>query len=199
MRFFWNNKVFNMTSTNLETMLYHSKMRAFMWARPVHEDCQFLEGYWWYWPTKCISSRSMAKNSTCHCEPPLPGWMKFNVAGVVLEDETGCGGVLGDDKKVACALLSRWIEARGLEMAKIMAIKTNLYMYIGPSRKAHVPLVIEFCSCVPSEWLTNRNYRVWSLRKLFLDIDCGSNQLGQFQFVYIHRQSNGMEDALVKP
>ncbi|MBA0871448.1 hypothetical protein Goshw_025761 [Gossypium schwendimanii] len=75
--------------------------------------------------------------------------MKFNVASVVLDDETGCGGVLRDDKKVACVLFSRWIKARGLEMAEIMAIKTTLYMYIGSSRKAHVPLVIKFCSCVP--------------------------------------------------
>ncbi|MBA0749231.1 hypothetical protein Gogos_003180 [Gossypium gossypioides] len=124
--------------------------------------------------------------------------MKFNVAGVVLKDETGCGRVLRDDKKMACALFSRWIEARESEMAEIMAIKTTLSMYIGSSRKAHVPLVIEFCPCVPSEWQTNRNYRLWLLRILFEDIDCGSNQLAQFQFIDIHRQSNGMVDALVK-
>ncbi|MFQ6640244.1 hypothetical protein Gotur_016741 [Gossypium turneri] len=34
--------------------------------------------------------------------------------------------------------------------------------------------------------------------KLFGDIDCGTNQLAQFQFEDIHKQSNGMEDALAK-
>ncbi|MBA0571373.1 hypothetical protein Golob_004950, partial [Gossypium lobatum] len=28
-------------------MLFHSKIRALMWARVVHEECQFLEGDWW--------------------------------------------------------------------------------------------------------------------------------------------------------
>lgn len=83
-------------------------------------------------------------------------------------------------------------------MAKIMAIKTVVDMYIQSSRKVHVPLVTEFCSCVASEWLSNRNYRLWSLRKLFGEIDCGTNQLAQFQIAIIHRQSNGMADALTK-
>ncbi|MBA0724647.1 hypothetical protein Golax_021322, partial [Gossypium laxum] len=109
-----NNKIFNRTSTNLDTMLYHSKMRSLMWARAVHEDCQFSNGYWWCWP-----------------KPPPPGWMKFNVVGVALEDEVGCGGILRDDKGVACALFLGRIEAKRLEMAEIMAIKTTMHMYIG--------------------------------------------------------------------
>ncbi|TYI69155.1 hypothetical protein E1A91_D08G134600v1 [Gossypium mustelinum] len=117
-------------------------------------------------------------------EPPPLGWMKFNVAGVVLEDKMGCRGILRDDKRVACALFSEWIEARGTEMAEIMAIKKVMDLYIRSSRKVHVPLIIELCSFVASEWLTNRSYRSWSLQKIFGDIDCGTN--------------NGMEDALAK-
>ncbi|MBA0697108.1 hypothetical protein Goari_003613 [Gossypium aridum] len=77
--------------------------------------------------------------------------MKFNVVGIVVEDEVGCGGVLRDDIGVACALFSRRIEARGTKIAEIMAIKTTMDMYIGSSQKAHVPLVIKICSCVASE------------------------------------------------
>ncbi|KAK5793060.1 hypothetical protein PVK06_034196 [Gossypium arboreum] len=66
--------------------------------------------------------------------PPPSGWMKFNVAGVALEDEMGCGRVLRDDKGVACALFLGGIEAKRLEMAEIMAIKTTMHMYIGSSQ-----------------------------------------------------------------
>ncbi|MBA0871081.1 hypothetical protein Goshw_020992, partial [Gossypium schwendimanii] len=45
----WNDKVFERASTNLDIMLFHSKIRALMWARVVHEECQFLEGDWWPW------------------------------------------------------------------------------------------------------------------------------------------------------
>ncbi|MBA0628268.1 hypothetical protein Godav_023029, partial [Gossypium davidsonii] len=64
-------------------------------------------------------------------KPPPPGWMKFNVVGVALEDEVGCGGILRDDKGVACALFLGRIEAKRLEMVEIMAIKTTMHMYIG--------------------------------------------------------------------
>ncbi|MBA0583822.1 hypothetical protein Gorai_014666 [Gossypium raimondii] len=56
----------------------------------------------------------------------------------------GCGGILRDDKRVACALFSERIEARGTEMAKIIAIKKVMDMYIRSSRKAHVPLIIGY-------------------------------------------------------
>ncbi|TYG78848.1 hypothetical protein ES288_D02G093900v1 [Gossypium darwinii] len=130
-----------------------------------------------------------------HWKPPPPGWMKFNVAGIVLEDEAGCGGVLRDDKGVACGFFSGWIEARGTKMAEIIASKTTVDMYIGSSLKVDVPLIIELCSIVASEWLKNRSYRLWLLRKFFGDIDYGIKQLGQFQIAVIHLQSNGMEDA----
>ncbi|MBA0867025.1 hypothetical protein Goshw_026562, partial [Gossypium schwendimanii] len=44
-------------------------------------------------------------------EPSPSEWMNFYVAGVVMEDEVGCGGVLSDEKGVACALFFGLIEA----------------------------------------------------------------------------------------
>ncbi|MBA0846316.1 hypothetical protein Goshw_000309 [Gossypium schwendimanii] len=38
--------------------------------------------------------------------------MKFNVVGVIMEDEAGCGGVLRDDIGVACALFFCVIDAK---------------------------------------------------------------------------------------
>ncbi|MBA0567360.1 hypothetical protein Golob_012101, partial [Gossypium lobatum] len=66
-----------------------------------------------------------------HWESPPTEWMKFNVAGVVLEEVAGY-------------------------------------------------------------------YRLWSLRKLLGDIDCGTKQLAHFQIAIIDRKSNGMADALAK-
>ncbi|PPS01814.1 hypothetical protein GOBAR_AA18856 [Gossypium barbadense] len=59
-----------------------------------------------------IVSSNMANKVAFHWEPPPPGWIKFNVAGVALEDEAGYGGVLSDDKGVACALFSKPIVAK---------------------------------------------------------------------------------------
>ncbi|MBA0703212.1 hypothetical protein Goari_000088 [Gossypium aridum] len=56
----------------------------------------------------------MANKIAFHWEPPPPGWIKFNVAGVALEDESGYGGVLSDDKGVACALFSGLICGQGI-------------------------------------------------------------------------------------
>ncbi|MBA0746992.1 hypothetical protein Gogos_009462 [Gossypium gossypioides] len=67
-------------------MLFHSKIRALMWARAVHEECQFLEGDWWSWPVKCRASLNMKNTIVSHWESPPTEWMKFNVVGVVLEE-----------------------------------------------------------------------------------------------------------------
>ncbi|MBA0681761.1 hypothetical protein Goari_023540 [Gossypium aridum] len=89
--------------------------------------------------------------------------MRFNVAGFVLEDEAGYGKVLRDDKGVACTFFLWWIKARVTKMAEIIAIKTTMDMDIGSSLKAHVLLIIELCSFVALEWLTNKSYILWLL------------------------------------
>ncbi|MBA0864068.1 hypothetical protein Goshw_029507 [Gossypium schwendimanii] len=73
-----------------------------------------------------------------------------------MEDEVGCGGVLRDNKGVACALFFGLIEALGSEMVEIVAIKIAL------------------------------NYKPWTLQNLFIAIDCGINQLFRVQFTVIH-------------
>ncbi|MBA0871044.1 hypothetical protein Goshw_020555 [Gossypium schwendimanii] len=103
-----------------------------------------------------------------------------------MEDEAGCGVVLRDEKGVVCALFSGLIVARGSEMAKIISIKIVVELYIGLSWQVKVPLVIEPSSCVALEWLMKRNYRSWTLRNLFIDIDCNINQLVRVQFIVIH-------------
>lgn len=85
-----------------------------------------------------------------------------------------------DNKRVACVLFSGRIEARGLKMTELMAIKAAVEMYIGLNRKAHVPLIIELSSVVVAEWLINRRHRPWSLRNLFENINYGARQMAGF-------------------
>ncbi|MFQ6639571.1 hypothetical protein Gotur_015949 [Gossypium turneri] len=55
-----NGKMFERLVTTLDALLFHSKMRALMWARVVHNECIFLESDWWSWPVKCcMGGRSM--------------------------------------------------------------------------------------------------------------------------------------------
>ncbi|TYG51913.1 hypothetical protein ES288_D10G299200v1 [Gossypium darwinii] len=129
-------------------------------------------------------------------EPPPTEWMKFNVAGVVLEEVAECAGVSKEEKGVACALFLGRVEARGTDLSEIMAIKIAVDMYTEVSRKAHVPLIIKSCSIAASKWLSKRYYRLWPLRKLLGDINCGTKQLAHFQIAVIDRKSNGMVDAL---
>ncbi|MFQ6640204.1 hypothetical protein Gotur_015458, partial [Gossypium turneri] len=57
------------------------------------------------------SLRSIANKIVFQWEPSPSEWMNFYVAGVVMEDEAGCGGVLSNEKGVACALFFGLIEA----------------------------------------------------------------------------------------
>ncbi|KAG8473996.1 hypothetical protein CXB51_033783 [Gossypium anomalum] len=123
--------------------------------------------------------------------------MKFNVASVAFEDKAGCGGVLRDDKGVACILFFGSIVTRGSKMTEIIAIKTASELFIGLGWHVKVPLVTEFNLCVALEWLLKRNYRP-TLWNLFIDIDCGINQLVRVQFLVFHWQSNDMANALAK-
>ncbi|MBA0692328.1 hypothetical protein Goari_009899, partial [Gossypium aridum] len=78
------DKVFVRASTTIDILLFHDKLRSLMWAKVVHED---IHG--------------------------ILMWMNFYVAGVVMEDEAGCGGALSDEKGVACDLFFGLIEATG--------------------------------------------------------------------------------------
>ncbi|MBA0737804.1 hypothetical protein Gogos_011246 [Gossypium gossypioides] len=78
-------------------------MRSLMWARLVHDDCVFPEVDWWG-PKDCRLGRKLGRDRDCVWDSPPTGWLKFNVAGVVVEEVVGCGGVLRDEKGVVSAL-----------------------------------------------------------------------------------------------
>lgn len=131
---------------------------------------------------KCSSLRSIVNKNVIMWKPPPPGWMKFSVAGVIMEDEAGSGGVLRDNEGVAYAMFSRPIEAMGSGKAELRAIKIVVEMFMSMGWHEKVHLVIESSSSVILEWLLDRSYRPWMLRNLFIGIDCDINLLLHAQF-----------------
>ncbi|MBA0575212.1 hypothetical protein Golob_024449, partial [Gossypium lobatum] len=48
----------------------------------------------WWGPKDCRLGRKLGRDRDCVWDSPPTGWLKFNVAGVVVEEVVGCGGVL---------------------------------------------------------------------------------------------------------
>ncbi|MBA0839518.1 hypothetical protein Goarm_005231 [Gossypium armourianum] len=85
-------------------------------------------------------------------EPPPCGWIKFNVAGVSLDERAGYRGVLRDEKGVVSALF-----------------------------QVQLPLIIELDLNTVLNWLKYRNLRPLSLRKLFAEIEDGCRHIAKIQ------------------
>ncbi|MBA0574715.1 hypothetical protein Golob_006999, partial [Gossypium lobatum] len=47
-----NEKVFKGKTTTLDSLIYQTKLRSFVWARVVYEECIFTKSDWWGWPRK---------------------------------------------------------------------------------------------------------------------------------------------------
>ncbi|MBA0771130.1 hypothetical protein Gotri_019646, partial [Gossypium trilobum] len=109
--------------------------------------------------------------------------MSFNVAGVVVEEVAGSGGVLRDEKGVVLTLFSGKCGACGVEQAVVMAIKVAMEIFIDLMRKVNVPLIVEVELSSVSDWLKYRRLRPRSVRKLFADIEGGLWHLVEIKFV----------------
>ncbi|MBA0817335.1 hypothetical protein Gohar_028238 [Gossypium harknessii] len=131
-------------------------------------------------------------------EPPPCGWLKFNVAGVSLDERVGCGGVLRYEKGVVSALFSGNCAVRGLEMVVLMAIIVAIEMFTSLFHKVQLPLIIEFDLNTVLNWLKYRSLRPWSLRKLFVKIEDGCRHIDEIQFAVTFHKKNGMEETLAK-
>ncbi|PPS03808.1 hypothetical protein GOBAR_AA16845 [Gossypium barbadense] len=57
----------------------------------------------------------------CVWDHPPTGWLKFNIARIVVEEVAGCGGVLRDEKGLVLALFYGKCGACGVEQAVVMA------------------------------------------------------------------------------
>ncbi|TYG96307.1 hypothetical protein ES288_A11G339700v1 [Gossypium darwinii] len=152
-------------------------MRALMWARVAHNECIFSESDWWSWPVKCYLVS----------DPSPMGRIKFNVAGVVMNEIAACGGVLRDDKGVVSAVFSGRYVAGGLEMAILLAIKEVAEMVIELIRKKQVPLIIECDSITVSDWLKYSSLRPWSFRNLFVNIEGSLRRMAEVRIEVTNR------------
>ncbi|MBA0860288.1 hypothetical protein Goshw_016082 [Gossypium schwendimanii] len=103
-------------------------------------------------------------------DPPPMGRIKFNVAGVVMNEIAACGGVLRDDKEVVLALFSGRYVAGGLEMVVLMAIKEAAEMVI--------------------ELIQKEN--------LFANIEGSLRRMAKVRIEVTNRGKNGMAEALAK-
>ncbi|TXG74601.1 hypothetical protein ES288_1Z028400v1 [Gossypium darwinii] len=111
-------------------------------------------------------------------DPPPMGRIKFNVAGVVMNEIAACGGVLRDDKEVVLALFSGRYVAGGLEMVVLMAIKEAAEMVI--------------------ELIQKENLQPWSFRNLFANIEGSLRRMAKVRIEVTNRGKNGMAEALAK-
>ncbi|KAG8471456.1 hypothetical protein CXB51_036196 [Gossypium anomalum] len=142
------------------------------------------------------SGRKLRRDRDCVWDPPPMSWLKFNVAGVVVEEVEGYGGMLRDKKGVVSALFSSKCGACGVEQAVVMAIKVATEIFIDWMWKVNVSLIVEFELCNISDWLKYRRLRPWSVRKLFANIEGGLRHLVEIKFVVTNIQKNGMANSL---
>ncbi|MBA0815906.1 hypothetical protein Gohar_000627 [Gossypium harknessii] len=103
----------------MEWKLLNSRLIEF----GIHDDCIFSEVDWWGQPKDSKSGKKLERDSDCVWDTPPTGWLKFNVAGVVLEEVVGCRGVLRDEKGVVFALFCGKCGVCGVEQVVVMVIK----------------------------------------------------------------------------
>ncbi|KAK5795591.1 hypothetical protein PVK06_036861 [Gossypium arboreum] len=82
-----NEMVFNQKMKPMDTMIFHSKMKATMWVRVVHNEVILTECSWWFCPLKCRSHNKTYKGLEMSWWFPPRGWLKFKVCGVVFKDK----------------------------------------------------------------------------------------------------------------
>ncbi|KAG8484941.1 hypothetical protein CXB51_021822 [Gossypium anomalum] len=111
-------------------LVFQSKLRALMWVRAVHNELSVEERLWWFCPIKSWNEAFKAGMGGGLWCPPRKGWVKFNLYGVVNEDEAGCGGVLRDLNGVARAVFSGPIVAKDSLVAEVVAIIIALEMFL---------------------------------------------------------------------
>ncbi|KAK5838826.1 hypothetical protein PVK06_007566 [Gossypium arboreum] len=109
----------------MDTLIFHSKMRALLWARVAFEECRFQKRLWWFCSYKCSFSNLVSRK---WCYPPH-GWLKFIVSGIAFED-TIDGGVMRDEEGIVRALFSGPNDTCDAETAELGAIITALDVFI---------------------------------------------------------------------
>ncbi|KAK5826633.1 hypothetical protein PVK06_021559 [Gossypium arboreum] len=150
------------------------------------------------WQVKCFMGGRSIRTQDLVWDPHPMGRIKFNMAGVVMNEIVACEGVLKDDNGVVSILFSGRCVAGGLEMTVLMVIKEAAKMVIELIRKEQVPLNIECDSSTILNWLKYSCLRPWLFRNLFADIEGSLRRMAEVQIEVTNPGKNGMAKALAK-
>ncbi|KAB2088203.1 hypothetical protein ES319_A04G159100v1 [Gossypium barbadense] len=128
--------------------------------------------------------------------PPRKGWVKFNLCGIVYEDEAGCGGVLRDLDGVARAVFSGPVVAKDSIAAEVGAIIIALDMFLAMGWNGKSSLIIELGSKEICCWIENSGLRPWVLLSCFKEIDIRLARIGNVCSAIADKNGNDSAFAL---
>ncbi|KAG8473346.1 hypothetical protein CXB51_035460 [Gossypium anomalum] len=121
-----NEMVFENKVLSMDTLIFHSNMRALLRVRAAFDECRIEEKLWWFCPYKCNFPKSVSRG---WCYPPH-GWLKFNVSGIDSESALGGRGVMRDEESIVRALFSGPSDTCDAETAELGTIITALDVFI---------------------------------------------------------------------
>ncbi|KAH1074703.1 hypothetical protein J1N35_027031 [Gossypium stocksii] len=176
----------------MDTLIFHSKMRALLWVRAAFDECRVQERLWWFCLYKCKFSLF---DSRGWLYPPH-GWLKFNVSGLAIEGALGVGGMLRDEEGIVRALFSRPTDACDAESAELGAISTALDIFIEFGWEGHGSLVIEIGSRVVYNWILVKARRPWSHQVISADLERRFFCFGKLSFSIAEVSGNEMAESL---
>ncbi|KAB2065218.1 hypothetical protein ERO13_A09G072500v2 [Gossypium hirsutum] len=192
-----NELVFDRKSPSMNGLVFQSKLRALMWVRAIHNELCVEEKLWWFCPIRSWNKAFKGGVRGRLWCPPRKGWVKFNLCGVVNEDEARCGGVLRYLNGVARAVFSGPIVAKDSLVSEVVAILIAFEMFSAIGWFGKSSLIIELGSKEVCCWLENNGLRPWGLLPCFREIDSKVASLGNVCFTIAEKNGNDLAFALV--
>ncbi|KAH1084275.1 hypothetical protein J1N35_024036 [Gossypium stocksii] len=190
-----NEMVFDKKIVTMDALIFHSKMRAFLWARAAVEECRFQERLWWFCLNKCNFSASGLRGWSF----PPKGVLKFNVCGIASDGARGGGGVMRDEDGIVRAVFSRPSNAFDAKTAELEAIITALDVFIKSVWKGSGSLTIEMGSRVIYNWILEKTRRPWSHKVYFAELGMMIASVGEISFSIAKANGNEMAESLALP
>ncbi|KAG4148361.1 hypothetical protein ERO13_D05G282050v2 [Gossypium hirsutum] len=180
-----NEMVFERKVLSMDTLIFHSKMRALLWVRVAFDECMVQERLWWLSPSKCKFDSLNSKLVTLSWHYPPHGWLKFNVSGMATEEATGCGGVLRGEEGTVRALFSGPCDAIDAYSVELGAIITALDVIVEIGWRGSSLIIVEIGS-----------QRPWSQQTTFTDMERRQACVGEVVFSKAEQHGNEMVDTL---
>ncbi|MBA0781692.1 hypothetical protein Gotri_002589 [Gossypium trilobum] len=173
-----NELVFDRKWLTMNSLVFHSKMRALIWVRSIQEELRVDERSWWICSFRSwCDLKKIGMGGRFWC-PPRHGWVKFNVSGVAI----GCGEVLRDSDGVARALFSGPVATKDSITAEMGAVIIALDVFLAIGWKGKSSLIIESGSNEVFCWFENKGLRSWLLHPIFKETENKMVRVGNVSF-----------------